>query len=90
MFRPVGNCLTWKDSQACVDQYRQWLREMDRSRLYGWLIDPIVGFNLLCWCPLGAPCHADILLALANEELVRLWNEKTAAMRVVAPEKVHT
>lgn len=25
------------------------------------------GRNLACWCPLGAPCHADILLRIANE-----------------------
>ena len=24
------------------------------------------GKNLACWCPLGGPCHADVLLALAN------------------------
>lgn len=24
------------------------------------------GFNLCCWCPLSTPCHADILLELAN------------------------
>lgn len=22
--------------------------------------------NLACWCPLGSPCHADVLLELAN------------------------
>jgi Domain of unknown function (DUF4326) len=22
--------------------------------------------NLACWCPLGQPCHADVLLELAN------------------------
>lgn len=26
------------------------------------------GKNLACWCPLDKPCHADILLKLANEE----------------------
>jgi len=26
------------------------------------------GRNLACWCPLSAPCHGDILLAIANEE----------------------
>jgi hypothetical protein len=26
------------------------------------------GRNLACWCPLDAPCHADVLLRLANEE----------------------
>lgn len=24
------------------------------------------GLPLACWCPLGEPCHADVLLALAN------------------------
>lgn len=24
------------------------------------------GKNLACWCPLGRPCHADVLLELAN------------------------
>lgn len=24
------------------------------------------GRNLACWCPLGAPCHADVLLEIAN------------------------
>lgn len=24
------------------------------------------GHDLCCWCPLGSPCHADILLELAN------------------------
>lgn len=24
------------------------------------------GKNLACWCPLGAPCHADALLEMAN------------------------
>jgi hypothetical protein len=25
------------------------------------------GKNLACWCKLGVPCHADVLLQLANE-----------------------
>lgn len=24
------------------------------------------GKDLACWCPLGAPCHADVLLEIAN------------------------
>jgi hypothetical protein len=27
------------------------------------------GRDLACWCPLDAPCHADVLLALANPAL---------------------
>ncbi len=26
----------------------------------------LVGHNLACWCALGEPCHADVLLRLAN------------------------
>jgi len=29
---------------------------------------PLRGKNLACWCRLDAPCHADVLLKLANEE----------------------
>lgn len=30
-----------------------------------WLT-PLRGHDLACWCPLDQPCHADVLLALAN------------------------
>jgi len=26
----------------------------------------LAGKDLACWCPLGQPCHADVLLELAN------------------------
>lgn len=29
-------------------------------------LDPLRGKNLACWCPLDQPCHADVLLELAN------------------------
>jgi hypothetical protein len=30
---------------------------------------PLRGQNLACWCSLDQPCHADVLLRLANAEL---------------------
>jgi hypothetical protein len=30
-----------------------------------WL-EPLRGRDLVCWCPRDAPCHADVLLELAN------------------------
>lgn len=30
------------------------------------LLDDLRGKNLACWCAAGAPCHADVLLELAN------------------------
>jgi len=29
---------------------------------------PLRGRDLACWCPLDAPCHADVLIELANED----------------------
>jgi len=31
-------------------------------------IKELKGKNLACWCPLDNPCHADILLELANKK----------------------
>lgn len=31
-------------------------------------IDELRGKDLCCWCPLYAPCHADVLLELANRK----------------------
>lgn len=33
-----------------------------------WLA-PLRGKSLACWCPLDQPCHADVLLELANAPL---------------------
>ncbi len=30
----------------------------------------LAGHDLACWCPLDQPCHADVLLELANQEAV--------------------
>ncbi|RNL66260.1 DUF4326 domain-containing protein [Nocardioides marmoriginsengisoli] len=31
----------------------------------------LIGRDLVCWCPLDQPCHADVLLELANQEATR-------------------
>ncbi|MBT4177737.1 MAG: DUF4326 domain-containing protein [Candidatus Marinimicrobia bacterium] len=30
-------------------------------------IEKLKGKNLACWCKIGAPCHADVLLKLVNK-----------------------
>lgn len=32
------------------------------------LRDALGGRNLACWCPADGPCHADLLLAIANPD----------------------
>lgn len=36
---------------------------LDSTRLN---LSELRGRDLACWCPLSVPCHADVLLALAN------------------------
>ena len=49
--------------QAAVDMYREWMREnLDGQRL----VDDLRGHDLACWCRPDWPCHADVLLKLAN------------------------
>lgn len=31
-------------------------------------VSALRGKDLACWCPLDQPCHADVLLELANKE----------------------
>lgn len=68
------------DAQAvafCVWQFGRWLAgdtrywmgpESERARATILARLPeLRGKNLACWCKPGDPCHADVLLELANE-----------------------
>lgn len=55
----AGNlCLTTKATPDAQIAYRAMVIR-DRAELRG--------KNLACWCPLDAPCHADVLLQLRQE-----------------------
>ena len=60
---PVG---CWPEEEGAarfaVDCYRAWL-----DRLYETDFSPLRGHDLACWCPPHLPCHADVLLELANK-----------------------
>lgn len=45
--------------ETSIAAFREWIKGRDLSELRG--------KNLACWCKLGAPCHADVLLELAND-----------------------
>lgn len=49
----------------CLDLYTAWLyAHIQNDPKFLW---PLAGKNLACWCPLDQPCHADVLLELANK-----------------------
>lgn len=64
----------------CTDAFRRWL--IDPLHWDEWIghesydlrlriltnIPSLRGKNLACWCPLDAPCHADVLCSIANAQ----------------------
>jgi hypothetical protein len=63
--------------QEAVRLYREWLAGVDHlgytnaSEMRRRVLDGVVELatrDLACWCPLDQPCHADVLLELANRE----------------------
>ncbi len=70
-----GNPFKTGDAEADVAWYRFWIEQPGHAR--GMLYDKLFmlrGHNLVCWCPLldkegnPYPCHADLLLDLANKK----------------------
>ena len=52
------------DASTAVAWYRLWAPLALEPRALGL----IRGKDLACWCPLDQPCHADVLLEIANGE----------------------
>jgi len=54
-----------------VEVYRGWAAQQLADWWNGLLLRTAIdnelrGHDLACWCPLGQPCHADVLLELAG------------------------
>jgi hypothetical protein len=79
---PFGNPFTAKQAEEAgyqngakmaVFAFREWLRgsgdfictEANRADLLKRLPE-LRGKNLACFCPIDQPCHADVLIELAN------------------------
>lgn len=52
------------DATHAVALYREWLDT--RPRRVAAIASLLAGYDLACWCPLDQPCHADVLLEVAN------------------------
>lgn len=76
--KPIWFVGTWdgpglwtKESEAAarawaVRVYRVWLGGRRQGFLRAMVRETLRGKNLACWCALDAPCHADVLLEIAN------------------------
>jgi hypothetical protein len=64
------------EAGVCVVEFRRWLTNpidctrhnalKERRKAILDALPSLRGKNLACWCPIGNPCHADVLLELAN------------------------
>jgi hypothetical protein len=72
--RPTKWGNPWKAGESCgrtmtvtqaVAAYREWVNVCNAAIR---IRRELRGKNLACWCPLDQPCHADVLLEIANAE----------------------
>lgn len=77
-----GNPFNWVDftgtleserRRKAVDYYRDWLEgggpvDQDLREEIMESLEELRGKDLACWCPLDQPCHADVLIELANQD----------------------
>jgi hypothetical protein len=49
----------------CVELFRDWIMDPERASLRARARAELRGRDLVCWCA-PKPCHADVLLEVAN------------------------
>ena len=54
--------------KTLVLEYEKWLLRGDLKIKVEDVKNELSGKNLACWCKIGEPCHADVLLKIANDE----------------------
>lgn len=78
-FAPARSSLPRTEDRVALDgsaYQRRWFVVQDAamavclfrelSEFECWDLSSLRGHDLVCWCPLDQPCHADVLLDLAN------------------------
>ena len=69
----IGNFGPWGrtavDAASAVELFSSMLNdpELRSGTRYPTDLEPLRGKNLACFCALDAPCHADVLLEIANK-----------------------
>jgi len=63
---PEWDCADGEERGVAVRLFREYFMDgrldVDPDRA----VEELFGRDLACWCPLDQPCHADVLLEIAN------------------------
>lgn len=59
-----SNCL---DRARMTTLFRNLMARPEKADFIAAVKSDLRGKNLACWCPLNQPCHADVLLEIANQ-----------------------
>jgi hypothetical protein len=64
-YQVAGGKFLLKSASEAASLFRQYVVGRLENGT-GYPLAALRGKNLACWCPLDKPCHADVLLELAN------------------------
>lgn len=65
---PGFECITHEQAVSLFRDHCEAMQAADLVDYRAWLA-PLRGKHLACWCRLDQPCHADVLLEIANAPL---------------------
>jgi Domain of unknown function (DUF4326) len=64
----VGTCRCGRTHNDRAEALAHYRTDLEHSNRYHYLKQLLAGRDLACWCALSDPCHADLLLKIANAE----------------------
>lgn len=83
----AGGELVVASPVEAVARYREWIKTSREGRFVAsCAAQNLWGLDLACWCTLDQPCHADVLLEIANprgeaeftNHYYRMWDRDEA------------
>ena len=83
-----GGELVVASADEAVARYRKWIEQTIEGRFVAsCAAQNLWGLDLVCWCPADQPCHADVLLEIANPRgeresenpYYRMWDREEKA-----------
>jgi hypothetical protein len=83
---PAELCgLRVRDRAHAIESFRKWLfSPSEKAAAWRAASSELRGKDLACWCPLEGPCHADIMLTMANRQTSNARNVKRPYIEAIS------